>query len=136
MVQLCKNDVLVTPQHINIKKTVFFYFDEKQITERHMLHIKKKPDIEFLQTHLVKIWATLLPSWFTQLMSKKMNCTVRDWTSSAKLSSLQGICYLGASFDCINAILGITLHSNIVYIQLTCQDNCPVNCKEDCSKQL
>ena len=42
MVQLCKNDVLVTPQHINIKKTVFFYFDEKQITERHMLHIKKK----------------------------------------------------------------------------------------------
>ena len=33
------------------------------------------------------------------------------------------------SFDCMNAIFGITLHSNIVYIQLACQNNnCLVNC--------
>lgn len=77
-------------------KEDFFCFGWKTNHREAYASYKKKPNIEFLQTHLVKIWATLLPSWFTQLMSKKMNCTVRDWTSSAKLSSLRGIRYLGA----------------------------------------
>ena len=45
-----------------------------------------------------------------------------------KIKQFSGDMLLG-SFDCINAIFGITLHSNIVYIQLACQNNnCLVNC--------
>ena len=45
-----------------------------------------------------------------------------------KIKQFSGDKLLG-SFDCINAIFGITLHSNIVYIQLACQNNnCLVNC--------
>ena len=49
-----------------------------------------------LRVHLAKTRAALLLSRLIQLTSNKLKYTARVWTSSTKLSSLQGIRCLGA----------------------------------------